>query len=99
MCSLRLHVAGQILIRRSNNVGGAHHVARGDGEGLSLLKRDGNAIHQAPGADLRPLQVLKNANRSFELEGDLAQPANHHSVVFMRAVRKVQPCNVHPALH
>ncbi len=50
---------------------------------------------QAPRADLRALQILQDANRPSLKLGGPANPLHIAGMVFVRAMRKIQPRDVH----
>ncbi len=63
------------------------------------FKRDGLALLEPSGANLRALQILKNTDGALQMTRDAAQSPDSPRVLCMRAVGKIQAGNIHPELH
>src|SRR5262249_2730644 len=97
-CS-RLHFFGKGLECGGNQSGGAGDVARRDGDVGPRLERHWSAVLQSAGADLRPLQVLKDANGAAFVFGNLAYSLDDARVLFMSTVGKVESRHIHAEPH
>ena len=80
--------------------GGPHHLlgtfdlARGDGEAFSRNEQDGLVVDELAGADLRSLEVGKNADRLALFAADLADHLDQLGLLRMRAVGEVEAGDV-----
>ena len=95
----RLHVAREFPVSGGNELRGAHHVSRRNGDRLPSLQSDCQTVLETAGPDLRALQILQNADGASEIAGHFTQTANYSRMIFVRAVRKIEPGNVHPPQH
>src|SRR5271167_1222696 len=77
----RFYVAGKNLVGGGNTLSGAHHIFRRDDDRLPLLQSHCHTVFQPASPDLRPLQVLQNADGTAELAGHFAQAPNYSGMV------------------
>ena len=78
-----------------NARGRSDYVTRGDDHAGAAFQFDGLVVVQASSADLGALQILQDADGAVFFFSGAAQAFDVTGVIFVRAMRKVQPCHVH----
>ena len=89
------HVLRQSLKRGGEQIRRACDVARRDHQLGAGLQRHRRAVFQAPGTDLRALQVLEDADGAILFTRHPAQQLDALGMFSVSAVGKVQPGDVH----
>src|SRR2546429_453376 len=92
----RMNFPGQAREGCADARGIAENFGGSDGEPLPGAQHHRPATRQRPGADFRSLKVGQNRNRLFVFAGGRANQREVLCVLYVCAVREIQPCHVHP---
>jgi len=90
-----LDVCDQMRIVDGDLLPGAADMARGQRERRARFQRDRSRC-DITDSDLQPSEILKNGNRTTEAGGNTTNSRDDLEVLGLRAMREVQPRDVHP---
>ena len=91
-------VLGQPLVGGGHAVVRAFHIINCDGDDLAVVPHR-SAINKAPEADLRPLQISKDADGLARLIARLTGPVVVLYMILVIAMGEVQPGDVHTSFN